>query len=156
MTGRGEALCHTLVVEEVLAHGYALVIYSIGTSASRGMRQPTFLRTTGRIADGALLFHLPVPDRPNLAYRFVGETLQGTFNDTGRVRLSRVEDVSQVECGQSAGGLPPASPATGPRDRLTAAELLASAEVERTGRSTLPTFCLSGRRRQQCTRSRAR
>jgi hypothetical protein len=127
--GRGEALCHTLVVEEVWAHGYAQVIYSIGTSASRGVRQPTFLRTTGRIADATLLFHLPVPDRPNLAYRFVGEALHGTFNDTGRVRLSRVEDVSQVECGQSAGGLPPAPPATGARDRLTAAELLASAEV---------------------------
>src|SRR5205807_17265 len=26
--GRGEALCHTLIVEEVLAHGYARVIYS--------------------------------------------------------------------------------------------------------------------------------
>jgi hypothetical protein len=104
--GRGEALCHTLVVEEVLAHGYARVIYSIGTSASRGVRQPTFLRTTGRIADGTLLFHLPVLDRPNLAYRFVGEALHGTFNDTSRVRLSRVEDVSRVECGQSASGLP--------------------------------------------------
>jgi hypothetical protein len=124
-----EALCHTLVVEEVLAHGYARVIYSIGTSASREVRQPTFLRTTGRIVEGVLLFHLPVPNRPNLAYRLVGETLHGTVNDAGRARLSRVEDVSQVGCGQSAGGLPPAPPTTGPRDRLTATELLASAEV---------------------------
>src|SRR4029077_2829545 len=72
---------------------------------------------------------LPVLDRPNLAYRFVGEALHGTFNDTSRVRLSRVEDVSRVECGQSASGWPPPPPATGRRDRLTAAELLASAEV---------------------------
>lgn len=127
--GEGEALCHTLVVEEVLAHGYARVIYSLGTSASRDVRQPTFLHTTGRITDGTLLFHLPVLNRPNLAYRFVGETLHGTFNDTGRVRLSRVEDVSQVGCGPSGGGLPPTPPATGPRDRLTAAELLATAAM---------------------------
>src|SRR5438309_5743512 len=73
--GRGEALCHTLIVEEVLAHGYARVIYSIGTSASREVRQPTFLRTTGRIVEDVLLFHLPVTDPPNLAYRFVGEML---------------------------------------------------------------------------------
>ena len=30
-TGR-EALCHTLVIEEVLPNGYARIIYSIGTS----------------------------------------------------------------------------------------------------------------------------
>ena len=30
-------------------------------------------------------------------------------------------DVSQVGCGPQAGGLPPAPPAAGPRDRLTAA-----------------------------------
>ena len=124
-----EALCHTLVVEEVWAQGYAQVIYSIGTYAGWDIRQPTFLRATGRIADGTLRVQLPVLDRPNLAYRFVGETLRGTFNDEGSVNLSRVADVSQVGCGQSAGSLSPAPPATGPRDRLMGEELLASVEV---------------------------
>ena len=98
------------MVEEVFAHGYALVIYSVGTYAGWDIRQPSFLRATGRIVDGALRFHLPVPDRPNLAYRFVGEMLRGTFNDEGSVHLSRVVDVSQVDCGPVAGGLPPAPP----------------------------------------------
>jgi hypothetical protein len=124
-----EALCHTLVVEEVLAYGYARVIYSRGTSVSQDIRQPTFLRATGEIIGGALRFHLPGPFRPNLAYRFDGETLRGTFNDKGNVRLTRVADVSQVGCGPSAGGLPLALPATGPRDRLTAEELRAATEA---------------------------
>ena len=38
--------------------------------------------------------------------------------------LTRVADVRQVGCGSQTGGLPPAPPAAGPRDRLTAAELL--------------------------------
>jgi len=55
-----EALCHTLVVEEVWAQGYAQVIYSIGTYAGWDIRQPTFLRATGRIVDGILRVQLPV------------------------------------------------------------------------------------------------
>jgi hypothetical protein len=129
LDGGRETLCHTLVVEEVWAQGYAQVIYSIGTYAGWDIRQPTFLRATGRIVDGILRVQLPVLDRPNLAYRFVGETLLGTFNDTGRASLTRVAEVSQGGCGQPAGNLLPAPPTTGPRDRLTAAELLATAEV---------------------------
>ena len=50
---------------------------------------------------------MPLPDRPELAYRFAGETLQGTFKGEGRVRLTRVADMNQVGCGPPAGGLPP-------------------------------------------------
>lgn len=60
--------------------------------------------------------------------RFAGETLQGTFKGEGHVSLTRVADLRQVTCGERAGGPPPVPPATGPRDRLTAAELLAAAD----------------------------
>ena len=50
---------------------------------------------------------MPLPDRPELAYRFAGETLQGTFKGEGRVRLTRVADMNQAGCGPPAGGLPP-------------------------------------------------
>jgi len=121
-----EALCHTLIVEEVLANGYPRVIYSIGTYTGGNIRVPQFWRVTGRIVDGVLRFHLPEPGRPELAYQFAGETLQGTFKGEGGARLTRVADVSQVGCGPQAGGLPPSPPAVGPRDRLTAAELRAA------------------------------
>ena len=97
-----EALCHTLVVEEVFANGYARVIYSVGTHAGWNIRQPQFWRATGRIVDGVLRFHLPVPERPNLAYWFVGEALQGTFKGEGTVSLTRVADLRQVGCGPPA------------------------------------------------------
>jgi Beta-lactamase len=128
-----EALCHTLVVEEVLANGYARVILGHGSSADWDVGLPNFWYITGRIIDGAL--HVRVPGRggPKLAYGFAGETLHGTSEGpdggTARVSLTRLADLSQVGCGPEAGGLPPAPPATGPRDRLTAAELLAPAEV---------------------------
>ena len=116
--------CHTLVVEEVLANGDARVIYSYGTSVTVNIHLPGFFRATGRIVDGELRFHVPIRDRPMLAYRVAGETLQGTGPDDGRISLTRVADLSQVGCGPQAGGSPTAPPAAGPRDRLTAAELL--------------------------------
>lgn len=123
-------ICETLVVEEVLANGYARVIFSVGTSAALGVRLPWFVRATGRIVDGELRVQLPLPNRPRLTYRVADETLQGTSGGEGwrdgRTALSRVADVHQVGCGPRAGGLPPAPPATGPRDRLMATELLAS------------------------------
>jgi hypothetical protein len=126
-----EPLCHTLVVEEVLANGYARVIFSYGTSAALNVPLPGFLRVTGRIGDGELRFHLP--DGAKLAYRFADEALQGNFDSpdgaTGRVSLSRVADLRQVGCGPQASGPPPAPPATGPRDRLPADELLASGDA---------------------------
>jgi hypothetical protein len=120
-----EVLCHTLVVEEVLANGYARVIYSIGTYAGWNIRQPNFWRATGRIIDGVLRFHLPVPSRPSLAYRFGDETLQGTFNSESQVSLARVADLRQVNCASQPQDATPAPLAAKPRDRLTVNELLA-------------------------------
>ena len=53
-----EALCHTLVVEEVYANGFARVIFSVGTYADLDLRQPNFWYTTGRIVDGKLRFDI--------------------------------------------------------------------------------------------------
>ena len=109
------------------------MIYSVGTSAALNIRLPGFLRATGRIVDGTLRVHLPIRERPTRAYRVVGEALQATREDpegrTGRAMLTRLADLTQVGCGPQAGGLPPAPPATGPRDRLTATELLGSTET---------------------------
>ena len=56
------------------------------------IRQPNFWRVTGRIVDGVLRFHLPVPDQPSLTYRFDGETLMGSVaNRESRVSLTRIE-----------------------------------------------------------------
>jgi Beta-lactamase len=124
------SLCHTLVVEEILANGYARVIFSVGTSAAWDVRLPWFLRATGRVVDGELRVQLslPTPGVPplKLIYRVTGETLQvGQEGDDWSTPLTRLADVSQVGCGPpTAGPLPPPA-ASGPRDRLTAADLLA-------------------------------
>jgi Beta-lactamase len=122
--GDSAPICETLVVEEVLPNGYAWVIFSIGTSPALGVRPPWFVRAIGRIVDGELRVQLPLPNRPILTYQVVGETLQGTsggvYSRDSDTSLTRVADARQVGCGQS---LPRA---TGPRDRLTAAELLAA------------------------------
>jgi hypothetical protein len=65
---------------------------------------------SGSIANGELRLHLPVPDRPELTYQFTGEMLSGTFKGEGRVKLTRVVDLTQVGCGPKAGALPPAPP----------------------------------------------
>jgi hypothetical protein len=122
-------LCHTLVVEEVLANGFARVTSSAGTSVSLNIPLPGFFRVTGRIVDGVLRFHGLGPDRPEFTYRVTGEALSGTYKNEGHVRLTRVADVRQVGCGRRDGDRPPAPPASGPRDRLTAAELWAPAET---------------------------
>jgi Beta-lactamase len=119
-----DGFCHTLIVEEVFANGFARVIYSHGASLALGVPLPGFWRATGRIVDGTLRFHEPIPERPEFAYRVAGETLEGTFQGKGHVRLTRVADVDQVGCGPQASGPPPTPPAAGPRDRLTAADLL--------------------------------
>lgn len=122
-------LCHTLAVEEVLANGFARIIASSGSSVSPNLQLPGFFRVTGRIVDGVMRFHGPGPERPEFAYRVSGETLSGTYKNEGRVRLTRVADVRQVGCGRRDGERPPAPSASGPRDRLTAAELWARAET---------------------------
>jgi hypothetical protein len=95
-----EALCHTLVVEEVSANGVAWVISSWGTYADWDLRLPGFLRVTGRIVDGELRLHRY---GIKLAHRVADEALQGNFDDTdgttGRASLSWVADVSRVGCG---------------------------------------------------------
>jgi hypothetical protein len=48
------AFCTTLVLEEVLANGYARVIVSVGTSAAWDEPLPWFLRATGGVVDGEL------------------------------------------------------------------------------------------------------
>ena len=124
-----DPLCHTLVVEEVFANGYPRVIYSYSSSVYWGIRLPGFLRATGRIIDGELRFQVPIRERPQIAYRVVGETLEGTFSGPDgviRLLLSRMPDLSQVGCGQQAGWPPLAPPVSGRRDQLTAAELRAA------------------------------
>jgi hypothetical protein len=122
-------LCHTLAVEEVLANGFARVTSSAGTSVSLGIPLPGFFRVTGRIVDGVMRFHGPGPERPEFAYRVTGETLSGTYKNEGHVRLTRLADVREVGCGRRDGDRPPPPSASGPRDRLTAAELWARAET---------------------------
>ncbi len=121
--GGSEALCSTLVVVEVLANGYVRVVYSVG-AASTLNEIPNFWRSTGRIVDGVLRFQLPTIGGGALAYRFDGAQLAGTYNDAGAVRLERIADVSVTRCGFPARPTP-APPAPGPRDRLTASELMA-------------------------------
>lgn len=121
-----EAFCQTLVIEEVFRNGYTRVLYSFGTYAPLNIRQPDFWRITGRIVDGVLRFHLPLPARPTVAYRFDGETLLRTDRE-GRVSMARVSDLGEVNCGSQFRGAPKAPTTNGLRDRLTADELLASA-----------------------------
>jgi hypothetical protein len=123
-----DSLCHTLVVEEVLANGYARLLYSYSSSAYWHMpttlnsRLPGFLRTTGRIVDGELRAHVPLPGRRlEVTYRLAGDTLEGTLDRAAlavRVRMTRVAELRQVGCAPS-----PTSPTLGVRDRLTATEL---------------------------------
>jgi hypothetical protein len=126
-----DALCHTLVVEEVLANGSARLLYSYSSSAYWNIRLPGFLRATGRIVDGELRAHVPFPGRRlEVTYRLDGETLEGTLDRASlpvRVRLTRVAELRQVGCAP-----PPTPPTLGTRDRLTAAEFQ-TAEAVGTG-----------------------
>src|SRR5881409_3159552 len=90
-------------VEEVFANGFARVLYSHGASLALNVPLPGFWRVTGRIVDGALRFHLPIPERPEFTYRVAGEMLEGTLQGKGHVRLTRMADVDQVGCGPQAG-----------------------------------------------------
>lgn len=122
-TSGKKVLCNTLVIEEVFANGFARLIYSYGTG--RRVIVPRFFRASGRIDSGTLYFQHPVSGSRYI-YRFDERTLRGTYNNKGRAILSRVDDVSQVGCGQPDRKPPIAPPASGPRDRLTAEDLLVS------------------------------
>src|SRR5215475_1505601 len=121
--------CSTLVVEEVFANGVARVVYSHGTSEALKIRQPRYSRATGRIADGVLRFKLPTVTRPDFEYRYRsdGDTLSGISRPGAvdrKVSMGRAPDISTIGCSSRTNR--PTTPASGSRDRLTAADLLAS------------------------------
>jgi beta-lactamase family protein len=121
-----DILCATLVVEEVLPSGHARVVYSHGTWEPRQIRFPGYFQAAGRIVDGELRFALPVIGRPTpMAYRFTAEGLAGTYHGTGHHAAVRVPDLAGIGCRRrlTAISAPPTS--GGPRDRLTASQLLA-------------------------------
>ncbi len=122
---RDDGLCRTLVVEEVLPNGFVRVIYSHGTYEAWNVRLPNFWRASGRIVDGVLRLQVPSVARPDVAYRFVDGMLREAFRGQPSATLTRVADVSQVGCRAQAPAIPLAPPTRGPRDRLTADELLA-------------------------------
>ena len=122
-------VCSTLVVEDVFANGVARVVYSRGTSEALNIRQPGSWRATGRIADGVLRFTLPTVARPDFEYRYRsdGDTLSGTARPgvvDRKISMGRAPDISTIGCSSRTNR--PATPASGSRDRLTAADLLAS------------------------------
>jgi hypothetical protein len=79
-----------------LANGYARVISSYGPSVTLNIHLPEFSRVTGRIVAGEPRFQLPIRNRPMLAYRVAGGTLQGAGKEGGRISLTRVAEVLPV------------------------------------------------------------
>ena len=120
--------CTTLVVEEVLAGGYARLVYAVGT-VDPSVLQPRSWRVGGRVVDGVLRFELAaVPTRPRFTWRFDGAHLAGTTGEAGQERLivaaTRLPDLRQAACPR----LPRVTaPSAGVRDRILAAELLSAA-----------------------------
>lgn len=115
--------CATLVIEEVLADGYARVVYSIGVFEPH-LRMPRYWRASGRIRDGVLSFGLPAPSRAEYTFRPAGTDLVGTYKEgnlESKITVTPIGDVRQVGC-------PPVSAVTAPsgstRDRILASELL--------------------------------
>lgn len=124
--GGEEVLCQTLIVEEVFPNGYARIVHSRGSHPGWNLSHPTSWRATGRVADGVLRFALPTPDRVELTYRLDGDGLTSTVSDRqgSHGTLTRLDELSRVECGRGERSAPVTPPAA-TRDRLTAAELLA-------------------------------
>ena len=91
----GEARCHTLVVEEVHANGFARVVYSVSASAALGNRLPYVWRLTGRIVAGALTFVLPTAGRGALVYRRDGADLAGAYDGVSAARLRQIAAASR-------------------------------------------------------------
>ena len=92
--------CTTLVVEEVLANGYARVVYSIGVFDPHA-RLPRYWRTSGRIVNGVLSFGLPAPSRAEFTFREAGADLAGTYKEgtvESVVTVAPIADVRQVGC----------------------------------------------------------
>src|SRR5262245_60218037 len=123
-TGAGGP-CTTLVVEEVLANGFARVIYSIGVFDPH-IRLPRYWRASGRIVNGVVSFGLPAPLQAEYTFRPVGTDLAGTYKEgtvESVVTVAPIADVRQVGC-------PPVPAVVRPsgttRDRILASELLAT------------------------------
>jgi len=98
-TGTGGP-CTTLVVEEVLANGYARVVYSIGVFDPH-VRLPRYWRASGRIVNGVLSFGLLAPWRAEYTFRPAGTDLAGTYKEgtvESIVTAAPIADVRQVGC----------------------------------------------------------
>ena len=116
--------CTTLVVEEVLANGYARVIYSVGVFDPH-VRQPRYWRASGRVVNGVLSFGISAPpSRADFTFRPAGADLAGTYKEgtvESVVTVAPIADVRQVGC-------PPVPPVMRPsgttRDRILVSELL--------------------------------
>jgi Beta-lactamase len=122
-----DTACATLVVEELLSTGHARVTYGHGAWEPLRITQPRFFRATGRIVDGVLHFVLPVPDRPPFAYKFAPDgSLSGTFRGGGNHAVIRAADLNGIGCRAQVARVTSPSAVSGPRDRLSATELLAS------------------------------
>ena len=92
--------CTTLVVEEVLANGYARVIYSIGVFDPH-VRLPQYWRASGRIVNGVLSFGLPAPSQAEFTFRAAGTDLAGTYKEgtvESVVTAAPIADVRKVGC----------------------------------------------------------
>ena len=121
--------CATLVVEEILPSGHARLVYSVGAWEPHEIRVPRYWRASGRVVDGELRFALSAGARPSHVYRFTGDVLAGSFRERWTHTVTRAPALTGIACGRRlATTVAPPAPGA-PRDRLTAAELLASAPV---------------------------
>jgi hypothetical protein len=124
-TGPTGGPCTALVVEEVLANGYARVVYSIGVFDPH-VRLPRYWRATGRIVNSVLSFGLPAPSGAEYTFRPAGNGLAGSFKEgtiESVVTVTPIADVRQVGCPP----VPAVVRSSGTtRDRILASELLAT------------------------------
>ena len=155
--------CTTLVVEEVLANGYARVVYSIGVFDPH-VRMPWYWRASGRIVDGVLSFGLPAPSRAEFTFRAGGHRprrhLQGRHRRKcchGRADRRRAAGRLSTQCPPSCGRRgrhaiaysPPSclrrGPATAPCTTTTSCRLASTAPARHAlhGTLTVPALQLS-------------
>ncbi len=112
-----EAVCTSLVVEQVFANGFARVVYSYGSYLPWNLPSPSYYRSVGRIEEGVLTFLSP--SRNRLAYRRTDQGLSATYKGEGQARLVKLESLDGLGCGQVAA---PAAPGSR-RDKITAESL---------------------------------
>ncbi len=115
-----EGLCATLVVEKVMANGFAQAVYGYGVSISEKVDLPGNFRGIGRVFDGEL--RLRTPWRGLLRFRVEadgGLSMRDQEDLLGRAE--RIESLSQVGC-RPAGAENPRPPGD-TRGRITAEDL---------------------------------